>query len=169
MMERMRISLGVAAAAGLFLLAVSTAQAQTLTIEVTSIPTQAKVHDRAPQGRLNAGDSIAFKDLLLNRKRQFGKRTGKPVAYDVGTLIYTSKTERRISATATFPRIGTITYAGPVVERKDGSTVIPITGGTGGFRGASGTVTIGKGETKAPNTYVITVPHHLDLNATGVA
>ena len=36
----------------------------TVTIEVTSVPTQANVHDRAPQGALNAGDSIAFKDLL---------------------------------------------------------------------------------------------------------
>jgi hypothetical protein len=30
-------------------------------------------------------------------------------------------------------------------------------------------VTIGKGETKAPNVYVITVPHLLDLDATAVA
>ena len=83
--------------------------------------------------------------------------------------MYTSKSARRISATATFPRIGTISYAGPVVTRRDGTTVIPITGGTGGFRGATGTVTIGKGEQKAPNIYVITVPHYLDINATGVA
>ena len=165
----MRIPLGLAAIAGVAFAIAPAAQAQTVTIEVTSVPTQANVHDRAPQGTLNAGDSIAFKDLLLNRKRQFGKSTGKPVAYDAGTITYTSRTARRLSATATFPGIGTISYAGPVVERKDGTTVVPITGGTGGFRGATGTVTIGKGESKAPNTYVITVPHHLDLDATAVA
>jgi hypothetical protein len=126
------------------------------------------VHDRAPQARLNAGDSVAFKDLLLNRSRQFGKGTGRPVAYDAGMITYTSRTARRLSATATFPGIGTISHSGPVVERKDGTTVVPITGGTGGFRGATGTVTIGKGESKAPNTYGVTVPHHLDLNATAV-
>jgi hypothetical protein len=168
-MRCMRIPLGVAAIAGVVFALAPAAQAQTVTVEVTSVPTQATVHDRAPQGKLNAGDSIAFKDLLLNRKPQFGKKTGKPVAYDAGTIVYTSKTARRITARATFPRIGTISYGGPIVERKDGTTVVPITGGTGGFRGARGTVTIGKGETKAPNTYVIRVPHHLDLNATGVA
>ena len=165
----MRIPLGVAAVAGLVFAVAPAAQAQTLTIEVTSVPTQAKVHDRAPQGKLNAGDSIAFRDLLLNRKPQFGKKVGKPVAYDAGTIMYTSRTARRISAKATFPGIGTISYAGRVVERRDGTTVVPITGGTGGFRGATGTVTIGRGESKAPNTYVITVPHHLDLHATAVA
>lgn len=169
MIGRMRILLGAAAIAGVVSATAPAAQAQTVTIEVTSVPTQANVHDRAPQGRLNAGDSIAFTDLLLNRKPQFGKGAEKPVAYDAGTITYTSKTRRRISATATFPRIGTISYGGPIAERKDGTTVLPITGGTGGFRGATGTVTIGKGEAKAPNTYVIRLPHHLDLDATGVA
>src|SRR5215471_11605225 len=102
MMRRMRMPLGVAAVAGLVVAMAPAAQAQTLTIEVTSIPTQANVHDRAPRAKVNAGDFIAFKDVLLNRKRQFGKKAGKPVAYDVGTMMYTSKTDRRISATATF-------------------------------------------------------------------
>jgi hypothetical protein len=98
-MGRMRIPL-VAAVAGVVFATAPAAQAQTVTIEVTSVPTQASVHDRAPQGTLNAGDSIAFKDLLLNRKRQLGKSVGKPVGYDAGTIVYTSRTARRISATA---------------------------------------------------------------------
>src|SRR5262245_45416226 len=114
----MRIPFGVVAVAGLVFVLAPAAGAQTVTIEVTPVPTQANVHDRAPQGTLNAGDSIVFKDLLLNRKPQFGKTTGKPVAYDAGTIMYTSRTARRISATVTFPRIGTITYGGPIAERK---------------------------------------------------
>ena len=53
--------------------------------------------------------------------------------------------------------------------RKDGTTVVPITGGTGAFAGATGTVIIGKGQAKSPNTYIVTVPHALNLNTTGVA
>ena len=145
------------------------ALAQTLTIEVTSLTTQVKAHDLAPKGRANRGDSIDFRDLLVNRQPQFGKAKGKAVAYDVGTMTYTSATATRIDVTATFTGIGTIHFAGRFVTRKDGTTVVPITGGTGGFRGATGTVTIGKGATAAPNTYVVTVPHFLDLHATGVA
>ena len=43
---------------------------------------------------------------------------------------------------------------GPFVTRH-GVAVLPITGGTGGFQGATGTVTIGSGATSAPNIYVV--------------
>src|SRR3954470_20504768 len=125
----MRIPVAVAWLIGVVCLLAPAAQAQTLTIEVTSVPTLATAHDRAPRGKLNAGDFIDFKDLLLNRKPQFGKKAGKPVGYDAGTMTYTSTTARRIAVTATFPGIGTISYAGPFVTGKNGNTVIPITGG----------------------------------------
>jgi hypothetical protein len=163
----MRLAVGAAALVALLFAAVPAAQAQTLTIEVTSVTTVVNAHDLAPKGKPNAGDRINFRDLLLNRKPQFGKKTGKAVAYDVGVMTYTSRTDTKLSAVATFPGVGTITFAGPFVTRKDGTTVIPITGGTGGFRGATGTVTIGAGATKAPNIYVITVPHRLNIDAPG--
>jgi hypothetical protein len=169
----MRPALGVAVAACLSaLLLVSAAQArraQTVTIQLTSLITQRSDHDLPPKGKLNKGDFVGFKDLLLNRKAQFGKKTGLPVGYDVGTMTSTGGAKTKITVKAVFPKIGTITYSGPFVTRKDGTTVVPITGGTGGFKGATGTVVIGSGETKSPNTYIVTVPHALDLNSTGVA
>jgi hypothetical protein len=169
----MRVSLGVAAVACLWaLLPVSGAQgrgAQTVTIELTSLITQRADHDLPPKGKLSKGDFVGFRDLLLNRKAQFGKKAGLPVGYDVGTMTSTGGTKTRITVKAVFPKIGTITYSGPFVTRKDGTTVVPITGGTGGFKGATGTVVIGAGETKSPNTYIVTVPHALDLESPGVA
>lgn len=105
----------------------------------------------------------------MNRKPQFGKKAGKPVAYDVGTMTSIGGSKATIKVKAVFPKIGTIAYAGAFVTRKDGPTVIPITGGTGAFEGATGTVVIGAGEAKSPNTYIVTVPHALDLQSTGVA
>jgi hypothetical protein len=169
----MRDTLGVAAAACLSaLLLVSGAEArggQTVKIELTSLITQRTDHDLPPKGKLNKGDFVGFRDLLLNRKTQFGKRAGLPVGYDVGTMTSTGGAKTRIVVKAVFPKIGTITYSGPFVTRKDGTTVVPITGGTGGFKGATGTVVIGPGETKSPNTYIVTVPHALDLESSGVA
>jgi hypothetical protein len=165
----MRIPLGAAVTVfTLALLMTSGAQAQTVTIQVTSLITMRQDHDRAPKGKVNKCDSVDFRDVLVNRKAQFGKKAGMPVAWDIGTVTYTSTTTTRITVKATFPKIGTITYSGPFVT-KHGITVIPITGGTGGFAGARGTVIIGAGETKSPNTYVVTVPHALHLNNTGIA
>jgi hypothetical protein len=169
----MRITLGVALAACLpALLLVSGAQArraQTVTIQLTSVITQRTDHDLPPKGRLNKGDFVGFRDLLLNRKAQFGKKPGRPVGYDLGTMTSTGGSKTKIRVKAVFPKIGTITCSGPFVTRKDGTTVVPITGGTGGFKGATGMVVIGAGESKSPNTYIVTVPHALDLNSTGVA
>lgn len=167
----MRITVALAALCTALLLT-SAAQARgskTVTIQLTSWITSRTDHDIRPKGKLNKGDYVDFRDLLVNRKPQFGKKAGKPVAYDVGTMTSTGGSRTSIKVKAIFPKIGTITYAGPFVTRKDGTTVIPITGGTGAFKGATGTVVIGAGESKSPNTYIVTVPHALDLNTTGVA
>jgi hypothetical protein len=162
----MNIPVGAAILATLALVLTPIAQAQTVTIQLTSVTTVAQQHDTKPLGA-SKGDSIDFKDLLLNRVAQFSKAKGKPVAYDVGVLTYKSKTFVTIKCQATFPGIGTITYAGPFNARADGTTVIPITGGTGAFKGATGTVTIGKGEKSAPNTYLVHVPHAIDIHGRG--
>ena len=95
--------------------------------------------------------------------------TVSTVSHDVGTMTSTGGAKTKITVRAVFPKIGTITYSGPFVTRKDRTTVVPITGGTGAFKGATGTVVIGAGEKKSPNTYIVTVPHALDLNSSGVA
>jgi hypothetical protein len=167
----MRIPVALAAL-GTALLFATGAQArptQTVTIQFTSWITEQTNHDIPPKGKLNKGDYVAFRDLLVNRKAQFGKKAGKPAAYDIGTMTSTGGSKTKIYVKAYFPKIGTITYGGPFVTRKDGTTVVPITGGTGAFAGATGTVIIGKGQAKSPNTYIVTVPHALNLNTTGVA
>jgi hypothetical protein len=140
------------------------AQAAVVKIQLTSVTTVVQPHDTKPKGKANKGDSIDFKDLLLNRVAQFGKPKGQPVAYDVGHLVYRSATDRRIRVTATFPGIGTITYVGDFTSNSSATTVVHITGGTGGFKGAKGTVTIGPGS-KAANIYVVIVPHAINVHA----
>jgi hypothetical protein len=145
------------------------AQAATVKIELTSETTVVQQHDTKPKGKVNKGDSIDFRDLLLNRVAQFGKAKGQPVAYDVGRLVYRSATDRRITVTATFPGLGTVTYTGDFTNNSSKTTVFRITGGTGGFKGAKGSVTIGPG-TKAANIYVMTLPHAINVHiATHVA
>jgi hypothetical protein len=158
--EPMQVRLGAVAVAGLALAFSATAQAQTVTIEVTSLTTVLTPHDIPPKNRANKGDSIDFKDLLVNRTAQFGKPKGKAVAYDVGVLRYKTATRTWMKVKAIFPGIGTISYSGDMITRKDGNMVLRITGGTGGFQGATGTVTIGPGATTAPNIYRVTVPGH---------
>ena len=52
--------------------------------------------------------------------------------------------------------------------RGDGPFVFAqVTGGTGAFKGATGTVTIGKGEKSAPNTYLVHVPHAINIHGRG--
>jgi hypothetical protein len=165
---RVRIPLGAVALAPLALVFAATAEAQHVKIEVTSVTTQVKAHDLPPKGKPNKGDTIAFKDLLLNMTSQFGKATGKAVAYDAGTLVYTSATETTMQVTAIFPGVGTLRFGGPF-RTKHGQTVLPVIGGTGAFKGVKGTVTIGSGATRAPNVYDLRMPHAFDVHATGVA
>ena len=105
--------------------------AQTVTIHLTSVITERTDHDVAPKGKLNRGDHVDFRDLLLNRKPQFGKKTGLPVGCDVGTMTSTGGSRTSVSVKAVFPKIGTITYGGPFVTRNDGTTVVPITAAPG--------------------------------------
>jgi hypothetical protein len=145
-------------------------QAQTVKIRLASLTTILVQHDTKPKGRPNKGDSIEFKDLLLNKVPQFGKAKGKPVAWDEGEVLYTSATTRKIKVIATFPGVGSITYVGVFTSNESSSTVARIIGGTGGFKEATGTVTIGSGSQTAPNIFVVTVPHTIDISTgTGVA
>ncbi len=166
----MRFPLGLLAPLSAALLLAPAAAAQTVKIELTSLNTVQVAHDTPPEHQVNKGDAIFFKDLLLNRVAQFGKKKNQPVAYDVGTVTYTSAVARRMRCVATFPGIGTITYGGAVVDHKDGTTTFPITGGTGGFKHATGTVTLGAGATTAPNTFIVTVPGNpIQIHGSGVA
>jgi hypothetical protein len=138
--------------------------AQTVTIDVTSITTLTQPHDTPPKGKVNKGDSLEFKDLLVNRKAQLGVAKGKPVAYDAGIITYAGKNRQTVYGVATFPGVGTVTYRGVMTPGAHGNVVVRVVSGTGGFKGAHGTLTIGPGDTKARNTYHVVVPNgHLEV------
>ena len=166
----MRTPIGALALVSVALVIASPAQAQKLTIQTSSLSTIVVPHDIKPKNKLNKGDYIYFKDLLLNRVPQFGKKKGRPVAFDEGLITYTNGKDRKLTCIVTFPGVGTITYGGMMIDRPDGTTVFPIISGTGGFKGVTGTVTLGKGAKTPANIFAITVPGNpINIGGGGVA
>lgn len=159
MLRRLLLTLALVAFA-----AAPAAQATTsVTLVFTSYTTITKTHDKAPRGKANAGDTIEFKDLLVATDNQLGKKKGKPIGYDAGTVLYTSATKQEIEGVTTFPGIGTLTFGGQMKTMKDGTVHVPVVKGTGSFKGAKGVLIIGEGSQKAPNTYVLRLPHPIPL------
>jgi hypothetical protein len=154
-MRRLLLTLGLLA----FAAAPAAQGATTVTYVFTSYTTVTKTHDTPPHGKANAGDKIEFKDLLVTTNNTLGKKKGKPVGYDAGTVVYTSAKTQTIQGVTTIPGVGTLTFAGPMTARKDGTVRIPVVKGTGSFKGAKGMLIIGAGSQKAPNTYVLKLPH----------
>jgi hypothetical protein len=141
-------------------LAAPAAQATTsVTLVFTSYTTITKTHDNPPRGKPNAGDKIEFKDLLVATDNQLGKKKGKPIGYDAGTVLYTGPTTQTIEGLTTIPGVGTLTFGGAMKTMKDGTVRVPVIKGTGSFKGAKGILIIGEGNQKAPNTYVLRLPH----------
>ncbi len=168
----MQARIPVLAGALLALVLPSGARAQRIVFELTSwttIETQHLIphHTSKPQ----KGDFIDFRDLLLNRgKALFGKKPGRAVAWDEGLVRYTSDTTTSIIVLVTWPGLGTITYQGALRPDSKGDQVVPITAGSGAFKGARGTVTIGPGANTAPNTFRITIPGNgVDIKSGGGA
>ena len=147
----------------LALLAFAVAPGAQATISVTyvftSYTTITKTHDKPPRGKPNAGDTIEFKDLLVATDNQLGKKKGKPIGFDAGTVLYTSPTKQTIEGLTTIPGVGTLTFGGEIKTMKDGTVHVPVVKGTGSFKGARGVLIIGEGSQKAPNTYVLRLPH----------
>jgi hypothetical protein len=155
---RARTALVLTAAGALLVPAAGQTRAQeTLVLKVTSVSVKLAQTDKPPKGA-SAGDTVTFKDDLLNAAAQFGKKVGAKVGTDQGTMTFSSKTTARFKGFATLPG-GTVTLDGPVVSSVDGkSIIIPITGGTGRYKNAKGTVLVGPGSKRALNTYTLTFP-----------
>jgi len=141
------------------------ADAKKTTFQILALSRVTIPHDKAPKGKENKGDWISYRSLLVTVGPLFGKKKKfLPVGFEAGTYTFTSPSTAKIRSTATFQGQGTIKIRGPITDRKDGSSSIPIVGGTGKFTGANGMLVISPGTTlKAVNTYTFTVP------ATGVA
>lgn len=142
-------------AAAIVVAGAQAAQAGKLTIAVTSVSVSARHTDVPPKGA-SKGDTIRFRDRLVNAKAQFGKEKGAVVGSDRGTMTFTGPHTARFSGVAVLPG-GTLRLDGNVVPVTNG-IVIPVTGGTGRFARARGVVVVGHGDKAAPNTYVLTVP-----------
>jgi hypothetical protein len=166
-MRDMRRRLMLAPLAAFALAAPAAAEAQTVTIQLTSVTVLTQIKDTPPLKKLNKGDAEEFKDLLINARAQFGRAKGKPVAFDKGVITYRgANTPQRIYGVINFTGIGTLIYEGSMMPAKHGNTVVKVTAGTGQFKGAHGTLTIGPGEAKARNTYHLVIPNG-NLHVTG--
>jgi hypothetical protein len=136
-------------------LAAPTAQGGRLTIVVTSVALSAKPVDVAPKGS-SKGDTIEYRDRLLNAKQQFGRAKGAVVGSDHGTMTFTGAHTATFSGVAVLPG-GTLELRGRVVSVGK-SFAIPVSGGTGRFAKAKGYVLVGPGAKRALNTYMLSVP-----------
>ena len=141
------------------------ADAKKLTFQIMSLSRVTIPHDKAPKGRENRGDWISYRSLLVSVGPLFGKKKKfTPVGFEAGKYTFTSATTAKINSTATFHGQGTIKIRGPLTDHKDGTSTVPIVGGTGKFNGAHGVLVISPGTTlKAVNTYKLSLP------ATGAA
>jgi hypothetical protein len=137
-------------------IAAAPAAAGQLTFQVTSVALAVTPTDVAPKGT-SKGDTIAYRDRLLNVKARFGRAKGVVVGSDHGTMTFTSAHTATFSGTAVLPG-GTLRLEGKVVALPNHSFVIPVSGGTGRFAKAKGYVLVGPGEKKALNIYTLTVP-----------
>jgi hypothetical protein len=126
------------------------------TIQVLSVVTYVHRVDQPPKG-VSDGDTVDSRDRLLNATKQFGLRSGARVGSDHGRFTYTSTHSASYSGEASLPG-GTVTVRGTVLVRADGQLMIPVVGGSGKYKGATGFLTIGPGKKRAVNTYELTMP-----------
>ena len=121
-------------------------------IRLTAVTTLVRRHDVKPTGA-SPGDTILDQDKVLNAARQFGKPVGAVVGSDTGTFRYGSSSIT-FSGTVTLPG-GKLVIKGTVEFHGTMQFVVPVTGGTGAFKGAHGTLTVVSGATakRALNVY----------------
>ena len=132
-----------------------TAAAVTQQIKVISVTVSTVSHDVGPKGA-SKGDTIAYRDRLVNAAQQFGKKKGEAVGSDSGTMTFTGPHTATFQGKAVLPG-GTLTLSGPVYSTTAG-LVVPVTGGTGVFAHVHGTLLVGSGSKRVPNTYRLVRP-----------
>jgi hypothetical protein len=133
----------------------ATASAATQEIKVVSVTVSNVSHDVAPKGA-SKGDTIAYRDKLVNAAPQFGKKKGVQVGSDSGTMTFTGPHTATFKGKAVLPG-GTLTLSGAVYTTPAG-LVVPVTGGTGAFAHVHGTLLVGSGSKRVANTYRLIEP-----------
>lgn len=120
--------------------------------------------DKAPKGmsagRFSAGDVLLIRDDLFNRVAQLGRPAGARIGSDSSKLTFASATAARVVGSASFPG-GTVTFRGRATKGATGKLAFTITGGSGRYAHARGTVTEPASDSdpkNATNTYHLTLP-----------
>ena len=133
----------------------ATSAAATQTIQVVSVTVSNVSHDIGPKGA-SKGDTIVYRDRLVNAVAQFGKAKGAEIGSDSGTMTFTGAHTATFHGKAVLPG-GTLTLAGSVYTTPEG-LVVPVTGGTGTFAHVHGTLLVGSGAKRVSNTYRLVRP-----------
>jgi len=128
------------------------ARTAALVITVRSVTTASIPRDTPPKGA-SRGDRVVMRDRLVNVHRQFGKPAGAIVGRDEGVLVLSSPTSGTFDGVTTLPG-GTMRLHGII---RDGFETFTVTGGTGRYASARGTISIGSG-TSPLNVYRIGFP-----------
>jgi hypothetical protein len=108
-------------------------------IRVRSVQTFVAAHNQPPAG-LSKGDVIVERDNLFNSVPQLGKPAGALVGTDRGTLSVINTKSAVVAGTANFPG-GTVSYRGVVRLTGTQPISLRVTGGTGRYSHARGTMT----------------------------
>jgi hypothetical protein len=132
------------------------AQAEAITIQVTSVVVKITAKDVRPKGT-SKGDRVVQRNKLLNAVKQFAKGKGARVGTDIGTTTFTGAHSARYEGTTQLPD-GTIKVKGDVRLILGGGIQIPIVGGTGRYEGAKGMLYVAAGEDRVLNVYQLVVP-----------
>jgi hypothetical protein len=122
-----------------------------LTIKVTSVVSARTEKDTPPAGT-SKGDKVHFTDRLLNAVPQFGKDADEQVGTDRGTMTFTGSHTATLDGEAVLPD-GKIIFRGKMTPVSRTTVTVPIVGGTGKYENATGTLLVGAGLKRAPNTY----------------
>ena len=137
---------------------------RTLTVTLKSVQFSSTGVDQPPQeipaGKFSPGDTLILRDNLFNRVAQLGRAAGAKIGTDRSTLTFVSPTAARVVGSAFFPG-GSVTFKGHVDASATGALSLTITGGTGKFAGARGTVTEPASDSdpkNATNVYHLILP-----------
>ena len=125
---------------------------QLLVIQVRSIEAGVNADDKPPRG-LSKGDRLLERSPR-ERPQAVRQAAGALVGRDRALVILTSTRSGRVVGVATLPD-GTIRFGGLI--RLDAAESIPVTGGTGRYAKARGTLFVGDGDSPL-NTYHLRLP-----------
>jgi hypothetical protein len=146
------------AAAAVFVLAALPAAASAARIQQITVisVTQSTVHHNVGPKSASKGDTIVYRDKLVNARAQFGKKKGVKIGSDHGKITFTGAHTATFEGEAALPG-GTLTLSGSVYTTRQG-LVVPVTGGTGAYAHVHGTLLVGAGTKRARNTYRLIRP-----------